>query len=249
VKGGSASAATSYDSDAAAYFARMPTQPGDDWKAAANDLVTGLKADGLFAQVTALYLFSVDALDQELPNVLGASYGMTRHGTVALTARSGIASDGTSGYYDTGFSLTSALQTAFSHGAYIVAQSDGNSSIGVSSNGNILTCIPKGANGGTDALLRTAMTNQANWANAVGEAHFALTRNGSSLAGYQDGVVKFSGAATTMSADGSTILWMRRQSTFSTARLGAGWIATAVLSGLDIANLHGHLSGFFAAIA
>lgn len=227
----------------------MLSQPSTDWKGKADTLIRGLITDGLFAQLAALYLFNVEAFGQELPNAISASYTMTPNGSLALTPRNGIAGNGSTGFYDTNYPFVSGAQQGFSFGVFVVAASDLNSVIGTSTAANILSAFTKGANSGVDALMRIGMSNQCNWTNSVGEGHFAAARaSGGGIAGFQDGVQKFAVTPTNVNPDGSDILFMRRQSVFSVARLGAGWLAPVAISAGDMTNLHARLATFLASV-
>jgi hypothetical protein len=251
VRGSVAMGTGGFAPETQAYFNRLPSLPKAAWQSAADSLIKGLIVDGLwdaFATApSALWLMQGSDIRQACVNVLNGNFTMTANGTITLTPYLGCASDGTTGYFDTNYPYTAAMQGTLSFGSYIVATSDGNSTIGVAANGTSLCCIPKGANSGTDALLRIATSGQTNWANTVGEAHFAAARNGINVNGFQDGVQKTLASSAIMPPSGGNALWMRRQSAYSKATLGVGWISNLTIVGTDMANLHSRLATFLSA--
>lgn len=220
-----------YDTDAQAWFTKVATLGTGfttPWQNAANQLILDLKSASLFSKLTALYLFNVEQLGQEVVNAVApATLQMTQGGTVALTADTGIASDGTSGYYDTNFAFTTV--SPFSIGTLIVSSPASQPSLtGDLANASMI-CDIIPSNGGTTAVVRLGMTNSMTWANTSSSGHFAVTRAGNAVVGYQNGVQKATASAANFALTGGDLLWMRRQNTYTKAQFGAAWLAQATL--------------------
>lgn len=234
-----------YDVDAQAWFdkvAGITTGFTDPFKTKGNNLIVALKAAGLFTQLQALWTFGVEVLGQEVVNAVSPNnYLMTKGGTTVLTAGDGIASNGTTGYYDTNYPLATA--TNISIGAVVAASAVGQPSISGNLNNSSMVCDMVPTSGGTAVAMRLAMTNLLTWANVVPTGHFAITRSLNAVAGYQDGVQKATISAANFTLPGDDLLWMRRAAVFTLSRLGIGYIATA-LSPTDVAALHAILVTF-----
>lgn len=107
--GGGGSTPVVYDPDAAAYFAAMSVQPDDARKSLINDLIVGLKADGVWSKLDLFYLLALGT--QQAANLNAktpASFTVTPAGTTTFTADRGYTGNGTTGYLDTGFNPTTA---------------------------------------------------------------------------------------------------------------------------------------------
>lgn len=83
-------AVSSYDADAAAYFARMSTQEPDAFKTAVNAYIVGLKADGLWSLIDRLGVSAVTTEANALYCLRQASKVFARIGSTTFTSTKGI---------------------------------------------------------------------------------------------------------------------------------------------------------------
>lgn len=126
-----------YDTDAVTYFAAMTAQPNSTRKGLINDLIVGLKADGIWSTLDLLYLTgSHDAQSAKL-NVKNPSvYVLSTVNSPTFTTDRGYAGDGVSSYLDTGFADNTAsanwTQNSAAWGVYLNQQSGVAAAVGVS---------------------------------------------------------------------------------------------------------------------
>lgn len=102
--GGGGPSPPSYDPAATAYFDAMTVQPNATRKGLINDLITGLKADGVWALLDWLNLAAAHDEQAARINMINPAQIATSHGTVSFTVDRGATSDGSTGYWDTGVS-------------------------------------------------------------------------------------------------------------------------------------------------
>lgn len=95
------------DPDAAAYIAAMSVAPDVTRRTLINDLIVGLKADGVWSLLDVLYLLAAhDAQAARLNLRAPGSNTATTVGTVTFTTDRGYRGNGSNGYLDTNFNLT-----------------------------------------------------------------------------------------------------------------------------------------------
>jgi hypothetical protein len=232
--------AAGLDPDAAAYFARMSPTPAADWQATVNAFVVGLKADGIWPNLTAMHLFCVDVLGQEKPNLVSSSFTLTPSGTLTLTPRNSIAGNGTNGFYGTGFTGISG----FHLGAYVRSGASQASIFGTSANATDLTFFPVSAGQFAGRILCNTPLNPSN---SVFTGCFAMERSGSALTAYKDGAVLGSQTVDSTAYSGNQMLIFRRQSAFCALGIGASWWGAPAL-GPQQAALKARLDTLFASI-
>lgn len=98
-----------FDPDAAAYFAALPTDPGDTFKNGWNTFVLAAKANGYYSNFIAAYPFpGTNAGNDSINAINPALFAITWNGTVTHNSN-GIAGNGTDGYGDTGLNALSVL--------------------------------------------------------------------------------------------------------------------------------------------
>lgn len=106
---------SSFDPDAAAYFAALPTDPGDTFKNAWNTFVVSAKANGYYTNFTALYPFPGTDADNDAVNAADPeTFEITWAGTVTHD-ENGITPNGSTGYGDTGLNALSVLTEDDAH--------------------------------------------------------------------------------------------------------------------------------------
>ena len=96
-----------YSTPATQFFSRI-TDPGTTRKNLYAALIDGLVADGVWSLLDALWLHASDIVATAKVNLTSSSYLCTQYGTVTFTADRGIAGDGSTGYFATGFIPSSA---------------------------------------------------------------------------------------------------------------------------------------------
>lgn len=110
-----------YDVDATTYFNAMTTQPDATRKGLLNDLITGLKTDGVWSILDWFVLYASHDSQSSLLNVRNPAKKVTAVSTLAFTANKGWAG-GASGYGDIGevanASGNNYSQNSASKGAY-----------------------------------------------------------------------------------------------------------------------------------
>lgn len=74
-----------------------------------NSLLCGMNSDGDLAKLDALYVLGAPNSAASLLNLVSTSYSLTANGTTTFTANVGIAGDGSTGYFDTGFNPSTAV--------------------------------------------------------------------------------------------------------------------------------------------
>jgi hypothetical protein len=105
-----------YNATANALFARMATPPNAALKKALSDLYAGATAAAIPLDATgpfdAVYLPLHNEADASL-NLVGANYTLTKGGTTNFTPYRSFRSDGTTGFYGTGFNPATATSPKF----------------------------------------------------------------------------------------------------------------------------------------
>lgn len=113
----------SYDSDAQAFFDRLPAQPSAARKALVNDMIVAAKDNGWWAETDALHLMAfglgdpgdttTDDATAALFNLRQDAYHLTAFNSPAFTTDRGYAGNGVSAYLSTNFNPTTAVAANF----------------------------------------------------------------------------------------------------------------------------------------
>jgi hypothetical protein len=88
-------------------------------------MIDGLVSDGVWASFDALWVHSAPIAATQAINLISASYPLVQHGAVAFAANVGITGDGSTGFFDTGFtpgSATKYSQKSASLGSYVLSK-------------------------------------------------------------------------------------------------------------------------------
>lgn len=116
----------SYDTDAAAYFARFSVDPGATFKDAANVFVLALKSAAVWSKLDHIGVFATPLTADKLLDLRDAASSFSVGGTTTFTANRGIAGNGTDGYVGFPEALGAAgnqfAQDSASFGVYCNAQ-------------------------------------------------------------------------------------------------------------------------------
>ena len=101
---------SSYDAATTAWVSAVTTAGGTvsaTQEGRVNNLITGLKTDGIWSSLDRLWLYAGESSAQQAAIDIRSLATSTVHGTLTLSA-GGYTGDGTSGYIDTGFNPTTA---------------------------------------------------------------------------------------------------------------------------------------------
>ena len=240
------------NSEARALVVAMSVKPNDTRKALIDALITGLKADGLWTILDALYLLAAhDAQAGKLNWKAPGTYTLAESGTGTWTTDRDWAGNGVDGRLTTGAapaSLTNFLQDNAS--AFVwsrTAAASAANALGLAANANV-QLNPRSTVGDVFAHRINDITG-ANIANASGLGFYVSCRTGATATqGYKNGAAFGSaGAATTTARSANNIVLGGHQATYATtaiaaAGLGAGMDAT------QNANLYARLNTFMSAI-
>jgi hypothetical protein len=249
-----------YDPSAVILFAAMTTQPDDSWKAAADALIVGLKADGIWSQLDWLNLLACRATDGTSANSQGSllnahapAKSLTAVNSPTFSAL-GVTGDAATSYLDYNevanaagnvFALNSAMYFGYTNQANGVAgvrvilgtTATQRATLNTRSTAGNLTFRANDQTDSTGATGQTSRLGSRAWARSA-----STTKRF-----YVDGVetAALAVASTTVSAGNMSAL--RDVATYSGDRLAL--IATGGgLSATDIANLHSRALTFLTAI-
>jgi hypothetical protein len=252
------SVASGYDSDAQSYFAAMSGQPDSTRKGLLNDLVVGLKADGVWPSLDWLVLLASHDEQSARLNAIIPSKAVAAINSPAFTPNLGFTGDASSSYVVFGETLGAAGKATLNSATIGVwcNQTGGtltglSSHFGRASNATPQATIrPQGSSGSSDQIALND-NNGANFRQSTG------TRNGHRTAVRLDGNVKqgfFNGARVFNStavavvgiANGNMSL-LRNDTAYSADRLAAAYTGAGLTDAL-VAALHSRLSTYLTAI-
>lgn len=109
IGGGGSVVAAAYDPDAVTYFNAMTVQASDTRKGLINDMIVGLKADGVWSKLDLLYLLASHDSQAALLNAKApATFTATPTGGTTFTTDRGYTANGSTGYLGTGFNPSTA---------------------------------------------------------------------------------------------------------------------------------------------
>jgi len=90
-------------------------------------------ATGCGSILDGLYIFATNTTTTANLNLCGTSFGLTSHGTITFNADTGYTGNGSTGYLDTGFNLSTAgghfLQNSASLGVYVLTNRTSDSTM------------------------------------------------------------------------------------------------------------------------
>jgi hypothetical protein len=247
-------AGPTYDTDAAALFAAMSSQPDATRKGHYNTLITSLKTAGVWSKLGLIFIFAAHTSQAALLNLKNPG------GTPALAAGSpgptfttdrGFTGDATGAYIDTqtlwtavpGVAQDNAHASCYAHfgntnsTAAVGLASSANVNLGRSS-GNLLTR----ANAATAAIADTAP--------ATAGTHLAWSRSTSgSFDRYVDGAAVTAGAVASSTPIASNLCGLRANTTYapSTLSLRAMHAGSALTAG-EVSALRSAMQAYMAAV-
>lgn len=102
--------------ESVALFQRFTAQQSYGRRYAANEVISRLKAAGIWDRLDALYLLGANDLQAATRNWKADAFNLVQVGTVTFTADRGVAGNGTDGYFTTGYvPSTQVLQPTNAH--------------------------------------------------------------------------------------------------------------------------------------
>jgi hypothetical protein len=103
-------------SQSSALIARMD---GGENKTAVDTLICGMVTDATYSLMDGLYVFATNSTTNALLNWAQNAYNLTKTGTETFAANAGYTGDGSTGYFDTGFTPLTASGQYTQDGASI----------------------------------------------------------------------------------------------------------------------------------
>jgi hypothetical protein len=257
--GGAASSGPSYDPDAAAFFARMATDPGATRKGLYNDVFLGLKTgavsgSNIYAKIDALWLIAAHEASTAVLNLKGASYSLTPSGGLGagdFTTDRGYVGDGAGKYLDTNFADNTAAvnwsQDSASLGVWINQDNGATDPVsGVTSTAQ--TRLNHNSGGTVNARIHG--TVQATTTGGVNRLGFLVgVRVSSSTVNlYRAGVsIATTGASTSAAPVIATLRLLQSSVGTTNDRVAAGVIAGALTANENI-DLYNALNAYLTAV-
>jgi len=241
-----------YDSDAVTYFNAMSVAPDATRKGLLNDLITGLKTDGIWTKLDALYVMAAHDAQAARVNAKTPSNVASAVNSPTFTTDRGYAGNASTSYIDTNWNPSTAggnfAQNSASMGVWSRTNSNTASWLDI---GNGSNCrFNSRSSSGSDALRgQINNTTNANYGtNASSIAFYSLVRSSSTaVTGYRNSSVSGSGTQTSTSVTNANVFIGRVASDYSGREYAAAFIGGA-LDGTDISNLHSRLSTYLTAV-
>lgn len=241
------------DPDTQAIASRMTTAPSGDRLLLMNDLITGLKASGVWDKLDALWVTAAADSQAAGLNWISSSYTLTPVNSPAFTVDRGYAGDGSTSYLNTGLSPLAAAKAVLnssSVGVYINNDPGASSSkieIGAASTGQTLI----GANDNGTSFRFRVNTGTTAFASGLtgGLGLTSVSRTASNVTTpYRDGVAKnASNAASTAQPEVPLFIGAANASgsaaLFSDRRIAASFIGQS-LSDTEMASLYSSLQTY-----
>jgi hypothetical protein len=240
------------DSDAAAYIAAMTVLPDPDRRTLINNLVTGLKADGLWTQIDWLVLLAAHDSQAARINVRKPTKIATAVGGVTFTVDRGYQGDGTTGYLDFGetamatgnvFARTSAFVMTYANLGSGASQRQIGTATGTTSTINI-----SAADTGNEFYALNASAAQGLSGAGVIGSRIAVRTTSGNMQLYKNGASVSSGSASAVAPDaGNTLLLRGSNTAFGNHRLACAGTGGG-LSSANILQLHNRLLTYLTAL-
>lgn len=245
------SGAIAYDAAASALFARFTTDPGKMRKRDINALIVGLKTDGLWAKLDALYLPAAHDAQAAQRNWKSDTFNLSPVSSPVFTADRGYKGDGATSYLTTGYNPATAggvfVQDSAHLGVY--ANTDDISTSGILGNTNV-TVIPRNGSSLTTRMNATGgVSGTLSPVTTIG--HSLVTRTiSTNTRVYRNGVELIDAANTSAAVVSELMDLLRRRQTSSTyhpARVAAAHWGSGLTAG-EAAAISNRITTFLAAI-
>jgi hypothetical protein len=246
-------AGATYDTDAQSYFAAMTAQPDATRKGLINDMIVGLKSDGVWALLDHLYLFAAHSsqaalLDVHSPNATPVALA----NSPVFAVDRGYQGDSTSAYLDVGMSWAASTLFVQNSGtilAWINLQSTSGSrraAVGQAS-GTSRAFINPGFTGTTTTYAIGDATNDT-YASASRAGCWAAIRSGAAVKKlFLNGSVVSTATTASSGTSAANGTFLRNNTIYSDDRIAAG-ASGAALSDAQSLALYNRLNTFLTAI-
>jgi len=237
------------DADAAAYIAAMTTPPDSARQTLINNLITGLKSDGVWSVLDALYLHAAHDMQAGRLNARVPANAASAVNSPSFTTNRGFTGDGSTSYLSTGINPSTAGGNYSRDSASLFVWSLSNiTNTGADIGGTISNSI--NSRSSTAGALRGGVNNAAatvaTLGNSLGLSTLSRTSS-TNVDGYRDS--DFVGAQTVASVaiPNATIDILRAATLFSTRQIAVSGFGGS-LTAANVAALHGRLSAYLTAI-
>jgi hypothetical protein len=239
--------------------------PGPPWLAAVDTLISALKTAGVWANLDLFYCFTAPNADACTWNWVNTATGrLTAHGSITCDPNQFTASDGSSGYYSSSYSVNSGHavdgNAHFGHFCLSEDTTDAVAPFQCSGGKTFLTHQSLGSGGVANMAARlntsTSASFSSQWGSTVG--HFVVQQNTTTqLEMYLDGT-SYGTSSQTHSADSGTISILGNGTLFTNRKMafvhyGAKLTATqhlnlakalyTFLTTMDVRPKQGYLGG------
>lgn len=235
-----------YDSDAQAYFAGMSVQPDATRKALLNDLIVGLKSDGVWLKQRGFWVLAAhDAQAARVNAKQPGSSDLNAINSPSFTVDRGFTGDGSSSYLDTGMT-TEGFQNDSSMGFWSLSDIQ-SGAVDMGNAGSLIA-----ARNGSDATLWRV--NQGSSVTSAGVTNgtglFTVQRNGAaSVTLYRNASLIISNSSASQTPGNSLIRILSRSNTVTySSRTGAFAFIGTSLTAAEVASIHSRVSTYLAAI-
>lgn len=237
------------EAETTALLARMTSQPSSARITAINDLIAGLKADGIWTKLSGFFDLAAEDSQQSLLDWT-RSAAATNNGC-AFTANAGYRCGGGSNWIDLGFSGASGrgeTQDDFAAGAWcnVEGTASAANSVMMGEIGASRLFISANTNSVAEVFRANDATNDPGRIGAGRVGHRAVSRRDSANKyAYFNGALAFSQARPSTGVAGGNYSAFRVGATYNTFNDGLcfAWVAKG-LTDTEISNLHSRLSTY-----
>jgi hypothetical protein len=241
------------DPDAIAYVAAMTVAPDAARKALINELITGLKTDGIWAKLSWLSLLAAHDAQAARLNVKAPAKSLIEASSPTFTVDRGYKGDGSSSYLYSPELLTASGEytlNSASLGTYVnqTGTTSRRTILGASGSGVSSDFVASST--GWDAWLNTGSTGGVSTISSQKTGFFAAVRNSSSRVAVYSGVTGYlvSSASSTSTSVSATAPSFGRSGSYYSNDRSAAVFWGASLNSTDLSNFNARLLTYLTAI-
>lgn len=256
----SSSFESAYDPAALQLFSRMTTAPSAGRRTLINNLISVLKADGVWFKLDALWVPAAETSQAASLNWISTSYTLTPINSPAFTADRGYLPDGATSYLDTGFisSAASDMTLNNAHVGIYLNTSGGASAARVdigAQDATALTVLKAFDSANTISFrLNSSLGGSSNSAAFVdARGHTVLSRTASNLTSPYRNATATPTSSVVSVALPTTAMFLGANNgsgtpnQFSNRRIAAAHVG-ASLTAADVADVYNALNSYLSAI-
>ncbi|WP_156405500.1 hypothetical protein [Sphingomonas sp. Root710] len=243
-----------YDPDALAYFAAMTVQPDTARKILINDLIVGLKADGLWGKIDWLLLLASHDAQAARINVRVPTKIATAINAPTFTTDRGYQGNGVNAYLDAGEALNAPGNVYAQNSAHLLTYINagpGGTPYDIGAIGNTNIRMQAEVSGSTEnARINTGNSDSYTSTGPIGMR--ILSRTGAAAGDlYRDGVAKFGNtigpSSATMTGNLNLLRGQAGAIQYSSSRLAVAGSGGGLTS-IQAANFRSRLMTYLTAI-